>query len=906
MEVDTSPESIARALCFIEDAFRSICFGSICADIRSEHVCSPLHEWNSIVELSLRLHKTGFLPCLDEALTDESETMQHFHNLYYRFCKSNGTNPFPWVIGKIISHVEFYCTISRFVEVKYDSFFGFSVFWQPIAPVSEMILEWEFQEQPPHLILPSKFLSNHPQFGPYHPLTVRTWDSFESSKKHCEIMIGIMNMFNSVCPDCETIKIERFHREKEHYPIGYIRGIIRPQSLKNGMEIGFVYQRDWFSKSQFSCKVCGRDPAYLRWMLHPYVVSELIDAFIEANFKCLSAYLDVIELVVFHLEERLGREIISNDRCEFHISRTACTLLVTYMLNCFPVEIGSVIPVMLCGRVLRLIDSIMPLSSSLDNNNLTSPLVDFTSVIPKSSPLHEFNLLFRASASNFQNFPKDVVEDLRNALSKGCNTDLDSLHRNDWMDIVLKKLLLNQIEIDVGKNALRAALTELFRETSGSSTSIDDQELSVNELLFLIFKLLSSSPMRALHHADWQRFCQLHSTMFRLKFQSTFMFRNIGLQGAEAFPQSIWDLSYMFHDWARRYRSKLCSAEILKTFGGNISFLLSKIRHFKSSKLLRLAVEDAFVSVDEVRSHYETYFNGLLSNPSFFEIEGTEDDVCDFMYWCLANPSIAGTCWIVKLSSPSLDIMDALGHNPANPLNLWAMLLYICDITKDRSIVLGGITFDVLDFTRTSIVPIIGRLIVSIEQKLFVYDVADILFVTHVVYLLTDYGNLDISESVSNLTITKKIRALLQKFVQSPVQASFVESLCEIYRTPRIFSILCFLKAFGNLIYVIDCMDLLDPPNKSQQIQVSEEIRFRKFLLKNWIKHNFESHVFKKENRVPSTMFHFWWCAVVAFGTSANPSERTPVDGIRLETIYLLNRYAEKQTAESLLEFKKK
>lgn len=74
--------------------------------------------------------------------------------------------------------------------------------------------------------------------------------------------------------------------------------------------------------------------------------------------------------------------------------------------------------------------------------------------------------------------------------------------------------------------------------------------------------------------------------------------------------------------------------------------------------------------------------------------------------------------------------------------------------------------------------------------------------------------------------------------------------------------------------------------------ELSAEIRFRKFLLKNWIKSNFESYVFSTFSGVSSRPFHFWWCGFVAFGNleGKNASPKKEVEGVRLQIFNLLNR----------------
>lgn len=757
-------ETVVRALCFVEDAFRSICFVSLCQTIQPEHACSSAREWNEILDLSIRLHEAGHLP-IDDVI-EESHSLQEFLFLYQNFCSTNGLMPVDWVLKKIIRHVLFFKQMSNYIEIGYDSLFGFSVYWKPKSIVSDVFLEWEIYEEPPHIIIPFEFLSQNPQFGLYHPLTVRFWAHMESEDNEGEIMLGLMNMFNSACPGCQNVEMNRCMQKNQvpEYPLGYLRATVRPPTLNYGVELAFAYQRDWMKKSEFACKICSREPACPKWILNPKRFLELVDEFCERNSKCASAFEDVMEVLVFRMEEQFQREI-GNVSFDINVSRSACTMLINFILNCFPLEIGSMIPALLVGRVLRLLSST---GSILD-------LQDFNSVVPQTSSLHKFHLLFRTSGC-FNNCKSEEIRDLMDAISSRTTIDMEAKGDSDWMESVLRKMIhYNDGDSIMSQNVLRSAVAALFSNScSGNLMAID--------LVFLMFRLVSSLPFRALH-ANWHTFRHLHSTIFRSKFQSIFMFRTVGLQGSEVFPHSGDDLYYFLHDLAKRFKFKLLSSDVVKMFGGNIAFLLSKIRDCTASNILKLRFQEVLTNEEVVRSHFESFYNGLLQNPSFFEVEDNEDDLCDFIYWCLGNKNIVGDEWIEKLSSPSIDIQHALGHHPKSPLNFWTVLVYICDVKMDTNVVLGGVRYDVLDFTKEFVLPIVDRLMLSVEDDFCVYDVEEILFVTHVVYLLTDYGNLQLSDSIMNSSLMQQLVELFCKWIHSRQLSSFVESLCEIYRT---------------------------------------------------------------------------------------------------------------------------
>lgn len=67
---------------------------------------------------------------------------------------------------------------------------------------------------------------------------------------------------------------------------------------------------------------------------------------------------------------------------------------------------------------------------------------------------------------------------------------------------------------------------------------------------------------------------------------------------------------------------------------------------------------------------------------------------------------------------------------------------------------------------------------------------------------------------------------------------------------------------------------------------LTPELKFRKFLLKVWLKTNFRDRVLEGQSDNPSSKFHFFWCASVAFSPPIHGIR--PIQGIRHSILKLL------------------
>lgn len=762
--------AFVKALCFIEDAFRCICFLDLCKSCSQAHCCSSIHEWNAIVNLSIVLNDENRLG--QQQFTDT--VIELFVNLYKTFCETNRVQVMEWVGIKLRAHVLFFRNISTLISIEYDLRHGFSVIWNPRLAVRRIEkLEFEYNDPEPHFLVPAKFLEMHPQFGPRHPLSVRLWD-FVGSKTHVEVLLGTLNLLNEVCPSCQTVEVDRFNTNQQSYPVGYLRCVvIQPSLLSSGTELAFPYQSRWHNVADFPCISCKKVPGFPKWILDSLDFASLVDDFVESKTLSNIEVMELVELLVFTLDRRLDKQIISHHSIDLESLKCAVIASVNFMMNCFPLEIDFAIPSLICGRVLGKIIH-MSCSDQFQSDHFSESITiqQFNNSISKDV-LQPFHLLFRSPGKFSDICPQDL-QSLKAALSSSISMKLIMNLSDDCESCIARKILLFQPNESASKRFVRQAIEDV-------AFAKQNPVLQSEEIVMLILCLISNSSMHPLH-ADWSRFLYLHSNILGVKFESVYTFSHLDSLNSSNFPQSDWDLTPFLRLISTQFCSILISVETLRLFGGNVMFLLSKISCLSPACTLNRRISEIVNTVPQVKSHFESLFNGLYCKNDFFEDEKNEDELNDFTYWCIANSNIIGVDWIKQLSLSKFDVGSAFGVDQGEPLNFWIILVSISSLTMDQQVSIGGDVYDVLDFTSAYVVPVLKNLMSSNLMSLRNH-LSNILTMTHIIYALTDYGQLAFPKEDENSSFLDKLYRYFCQCLKVPIEIHFIEALCEIYRT---------------------------------------------------------------------------------------------------------------------------
>lgn len=777
-EADGDIYARANALCFIEDAFRCICFFEVARCTHRAHVCSSVTDWEFMIETSVELRKRG-------TINKYPDFIPHYVDLYQKRCEAKNCAVMPWVKSKLEAHIAFYEEVEQCICVRYDVQVGYGVFWKGLYDARRNY-EFVFREPAPHNIFPMNFFNEHPDFGLQHPVTCRFWD-VEGSETHGELIMGLIALFNSVCPECETIEISRSAAETpEFYESGYIRfRIMEPSLISSQTELAFPYRVDWFKRAEFPCLGCQKEPSSIVWSFSDCALDpqEMLISVIRTSAlnpqKRNSVLFQCIEWLVFHLDKNL--ESTPNDYTDLFVFLSA---LVSFILRCFPSDDYPELPNLIAGTLLHRLGKNQHLTESYEAD-LAQSHSEFLmkTLFPRKTSIgFEFQDLFSLFVSNSSmacnSFRKHQESTSINDLQLH-SSNLDSRDRfHENVEVVFLWKLLNFQEKDsLMKDFMEYIMIRSFKIVFGFETETDPIRI-----VTMMFALISFTSIRPSYTEPY--LFQDFQGILTSKIETVQSFIGCGIESSALFPKHSLDLSPVLLSLSNTFvLGRVFSEFALLNFGGVIQFLLSKLPPNPVQQRLSVHFKQAFCRTSNVSSEYEEYLAQFMNDDYFFDSkDSNEERLSNFFYWCLSESSI-NSRWIKRLSSfPDIQTEFIFGPYHKDPLNLWTVLVYLCCIENDVSIRIGSDVFYLDEFTETLVVTKL-RDILSAQEL----EMEDVYFLTHVVYVLTDYCTLKITSQCfqeCRMLFSSVIDRLL-KLMKCKIQPCFVEGLCEIYRNIR-------------------------------------------------------------------------------------------------------------------------
>ena len=287
------------------------------------------------------------------------------------------------------------------------------------------------------------------------------------------------------------------------------------------------------------------------------------------------------------------------------------------------------------------------------------------------------------------------------------------------------------------------------------------------------------------------------------------------------------------------------------------------------SNKISLHLRHVFCQLQSLSHEYENFYNTFMTDDRFFdsaEAEDRENKLSNFIYWCLSEPRL-GTRWIARLAKfVELQSEVAFGRYDLDPLNLWTVLVYLCCILNQRIVQIGVEVFDIYEFTRTYVFDrLIG--VLGWERQSFFsreLDIHDVYFLTHVVYVLTDYCNFEISSECFQkyaVFFSRVINNLL-KFMRSRIQPCYVECLCEIHRNFHFFISVLWIQIsiFDSMRQIVFCIFHIVCQN-----QFVKRLRFASIAYSNGLKTMEKISFNGMTLRTPTDLF-------ISFGAFIPPS----------------------------------
>ena len=766
----------AKALCFIEDAFRCICFLEVARHAKKNHVCSTAQDWQLIVETAAELHTV--------ALSFEEACSQMASLYQIVICPRNNCDVMPWVETKLKAHVRFYKSVEKMIEVKYHSVIGFGVFWKGVSFKSNsQEVEFEYFDPAPHFVLPYDFFNTHPDYGMQHPIKTRFWD-FESSKTYGEVILGLMALFNSVCPECKTIDVFRFPASNPNlHEIGYIRFVLlRPSCMKYGTEIAFPYRSDWFDSSEFPCIVCEQEPYSISWICDGLVdKDEILISFIESccsNMKNSTILFQSIEWLIFELSDDTNLATLTDS--DFDHLLPFIIALTSWILQCFPAAFHH-LSSLLAGKLLHLRKS-----ATVDHFDWEGFL---KTLFPRYAALaNDFQSVFRFyenPTDEYMNAYDAFVKHRQSAFELLCNRPRSfgsSSFSDDVEEAVLRKLFdLTEEDLQMS-DFLHYCIASSWKIVTGLQKV--HHRIRIVRLMFGLLSLTSTRPSYIEHSIfpDLQR-------IQKVTLQTVQSFVQSGIESSSLFPQHSLDFCpKLLCILSLPVLGSVLNEFALHNFGGTISFLVQKMQKSSVSNKISLHLRQAFCQLPSLSHDYENFYNTFMTDDKFFdtrEAEVRENTLSNFIYWCISEPRL-GTLWITRLAKfVELQSEVAFGRYDIDPLNLWTVLVYLCCILNKSVVQIGVEVFDIYEFTKTYV---FNRLNAVLEWESQTSqrepDIHDVYFLTHVVYVLTDYCNFDISADCfqKNAVLFSRVIENLLKFMRSRIQHCYAECLCEIHR----------------------------------------------------------------------------------------------------------------------------
>lgn len=789
-----------KGLCFVEDAFRCICFFDSARKCNMSHVCSIVADWEAILQLATDLISSKKLSNplhFDLYISD-------FITLYQTICSIRNCNVMPWVSTKLQAHVEFFMKLEPMVSVKYDSEIGFRVIWEknPSFDDVKSVREYEYQDPPPNFAVPLAFLNNHSEFGPQHPITVRTWD-YESSNTDVEIILGIFALFNSCCPKCKNIEVFRFPRESPQlHEIGYARlTFINIQSILKGDELCFPYRSNWFEQSGFPCMNCHQEPTSVLWISDRRSFEDFQSAFFLQRLHSKETYLSCVDWLVLDLDKKMMQSGINHSK-SFCVSVLS---FVAWIVNSFALDTGELAS-LVSGLIIHRLQEQNETEIQLSNHR--SDLKEFFALLfPRygQSLFKLFSFIFTFDAPNVDDFNLEpsfesemyylrhdlcasLLDDnhlpVNDTVSHSFSIDTDDFQLALEECMILKILGIRDQDIDLSRFSLCCLKNSLDIVVGNFVTHNPLDQVR------LMFALIACSPMRPTY-LDLISLSNTRST-HRVKFETIKSFVSCGIYGSTWFPNFPLDMSHSIANLVSSNIEGILDGQTISDFGGHISFLLRKcaVKNNPSIKKLAAYFEEVHIRrMPHVGIFYEDYFNAFINDDAFFsngdENDDREGSITQFIYWCLSQSPSLDSMWISRLSQfgDSLQIDLCFGRFDKDPLNLWTILVYLCNETNAPSIQIGSDVFNVFEFTKKFVISRIRRAML-IDDPACECDVAAIYFLTHVVYVVTDYCNLEIPAELFQKT-NRLWSLVFHRFcdlLQCPFQTCFVECICEVMR----------------------------------------------------------------------------------------------------------------------------
>lgn len=812
-----------KALCFVEDSFRSICFFDSARKSNVVHICSTLDDWEAILELALCLINSGKMrdPLKFDLYISE------YMMLYKKICSLRKCDVMPWVLSKLKAHVEFFLKLEPFLSVDYDNEVGFRVLWKRslcYVDNKNFATEFEFQEPSPNFTVPINLLIKHSEFGPQHPITVRSWD-FESSETDVEILIGVFALFNSVCPNCKNIEVFRFPKASSQlHEIGYARlTFINIDLILAGDELCFPYQSNWFEQSQLACIKCHQEPTSLLWICDRRSLRNFIIDFIMHGINSKEIYLGCINWLVFNLETKLELTSSVTTQTDTSKSKLFCvsvSAFVAWILKCFSAESTKDVAFLVSGLILHRLEAQEESQFEFFDSRFTKDFFSF--LFPQYGEIlfDCFSSLFSLESqsgvvqdiqsiqSHFYQFKHDLSESLReNNHFRNVSWNQFSIQSSEFQlaleeCMILKILDIQDDDINHQEFTLYCLNTCLDFVVGRSAESLSFDWL---DQVRLLFALIACSPLKP-SYLSLTAFANTIAA-HRVRFQTIRSFISCGIRGCSWYPSFPLDVSPLIADIVGSNIENILDGPTISDFGGHISFLLRKctVRNNACIRKLSSYFDEAYIRRSPlVTLFFEDYFNGFMNDDAFFcngdEHEDREGSITQFIYWCLSQSDELNSSWISRLATfHALQIDLCFGRFDKDPLNLWTIIVYLCYESNTSVIQIGNELFDVFDFTKKFIIPILRRTLL-IDDPLHECSVSDVYLMTHVVYVLTDYCNWDLSGEFLQQTFRfwKRFFHRFSHLVRCPLRPCFIECMCEIFRKTNLLIVIVIGSSFLN------------------------------------------------------------------------------------------------------------